>query len=137
MAIIYIEKYSKGGRPLWQYASSYGKSGRICRVDPITNEIHYYDVKGIYAPKRLEFLSDNARQWIYDKLEAEELIQYAENFEDEMQEKVTDMFMAMQENNTEYREAQAVGDFELAAGLANNDMETAKQVIMREYVYSL
>jgi hypothetical protein len=109
----------------------------IFHNDPVTGESTEYYVRGNYAPKRLQFLAANARQWVYDMLVAGELQGYAERFEEEIKEKVMDLFVAMTERNEEYQKAQVSGDVELAEKLANNDMETAKQVIIREYVYAL
>jgi len=137
---IYTDETTKSKgvqRPIWQYSSAYNETGMIFHNDPATGVHSEYTVSGEYAPKRLQFLAEHSRQWVYDTLVAGKLQEYAENFEDEMNGKVMDLFIAMRDRNEDYQRAMALGDIERAERLANNDMETAKQVIVREYVYAL
>ena len=130
-----IKVEGKPSRPAGQYVSYYGTQGAITHCNPKTGECKQHNLEGLYAPKRLKFLAENVPEFVREKLDKNELIKYALDFEDEMQGKVMDLFIAMKDGNADYKEAQTIGDFEFAAGLANNDMETAKQFIMREFVY--
>ena len=138
--------------PIWQYGCDEDGSGAIrhytthkepsefdesVEVDVLDETVVYKLNADDYAAKRFMYLAEHNRQWLYDTLSAGELVGYAERFEEEMNEKVSDLFVSMKDNNPDYKKAQALGDFELAAGLANTDMETAKQVIMNDYVYAL
>ncbi|MCL1881082.1 MAG: hypothetical protein FWF76_02775 [Oscillospiraceae bacterium] len=106
-------------------------------TNPETKRIIEFTVQGVYAPKRLQFLAEKAPEYIYELFKTGRLQEFAEQFEENITAKIMDLFVQIRDRNDDYRKAQAVGDIELAEKLANNDMETAKQVAIREWVYAL
>jgi len=106
-------------------------------INPETKESVYVEVKGLYAPKRLQFLTEHSPKYVYDMYINGELQKYTEDFEESTGNAIMNLFIRIRNNNDDYNKAQALGDIELAERLANNDMERAKQVMMRERVYVL
>jgi hypothetical protein len=102
-----------------------------------TGEKITFEVQGFYAPQHLDYLASKAPARLSEMYNNGELGQYAEKFEDEIGEKVMKMFIKMRDKCRDYAKAQAMGDIESAEKFANNDLETAKQFAMREWVYAL